>query len=87
MSLHRFAAIAALMFVFLCWSFPSTLLAGEVPGDTDGNGCVNFNDFQTLVVNYNTAVAGGSAVGDFDGNGFVNFDDFQTLFLWYGFGC
>jgi hypothetical protein len=52
-------------------------------GDSDLNGTVNFDDFQShLLLNYNQA---GKIWldGDFDGNGTVNFDDFQILLTQY----
>jgi hypothetical protein len=52
-------------------------------GDSDLNGVINFDDFQSaLLLNYNQA---GKTWyhGDFDGNGTVNFDDFQILLTQY----
>ena len=52
-------------------------------GDSDLNGSINFDDFQSaLLLNYNQS---GKTWyhGDFDGNGTVNFDDFQILLTQY----
>ena len=48
------------------------------PGDTDGNGAVDFADFLTLSANFG-AVDAVWADGDFDGSGGVDFADFLLL--------
>lgn len=53
-------------------------------GDSDLNGTVNFDDFQSaLLLNFGQS---GKAWqhGDYDGNGTVNFDDFQILLTQFG---
>jgi len=52
-------------------------------GDSDLNGAINFDDFQSaLLLNYN-GTGKTWYHGDFDGNGTVNFDDFQILLTQY----
>lgn len=46
------------------------------PGDADGNGVVNINDYALIQANSFTVVPLGS-LGDVDDTGFVDFDDFQ----------
>lgn len=46
------------------------------PGDADGNGVVNINDYTLIQANSFTTVPLGS-LGDVDDTGFVDFDDFQ----------
>ena len=46
------------------------------PGDADGNGVVNINDYTLIQANSFTVVPLGS-LGDVDDTGFVDFDDFQ----------
>jgi hypothetical protein len=58
------------------------LQLAQYPGDTDGNGIVNFDDLNTLLTNY--GLPGGFAQGDFDGNGIVEFADLNTLLTNYG---
>jgi hypothetical protein len=57
---------------------PANITNGNViatnPGDADLNGTVGFNDFATVVANYNKP--GGWSAGDFNGNGTVEFSDF-----------
>lgn len=49
-----------------------------VPGDADGNGIVDINDYLVIQANSFTTVLFGQ-LGDVDDNGFVDFDDFD---LW-----
>ena len=51
----------------------------ELPGDTDGDGTVAFNDFLTLSSNFGTVVDSGYLAGDFDLDGTVAFSDFLVL--------
>ena len=46
------------------------------PGDADGNGVVNINDYTLIQANSFTIVPLGS-LGDVDDTGYVDFDDFQ----------
>lgn len=48
-----------------------------LPGDTDGNGFVEFSDFLTLSSNFEQP--GDWLAGDFNGDGLVEFDDFLAL--------
>jgi len=52
-------------------------------GDSDLNGTINFDDFQSaLLLNYN-GTGKSWYHGDFTGDGIVNFDDFQILLTQY----
>jgi len=62
----------------------SSLPTEDLPGDTDQNGNVGFDDFSTLVAHYNQATTGGYTTGDFDNSGLVDFSDFSTLVANYG---
>ena len=55
------------------------------PGDANGDGMVNGDDFVTLAVNYTGTGAVGSAwtQGDFNGDGDVDGDDFVLLAVNY----
>ena len=50
----------------------------QIPGDTNGDGVVSFQDFLILSQNFGTTDAA-FADGDFDGNGTVGFEDFLIL--------
>ncbi|MFW6155298.1 MAG: PKD domain-containing protein [Planctomycetota bacterium] len=49
------------------------------PGDADGDGDVDLDDFVILKNNFGTASGATQATGDFDGNGNVDLDDFVVL--------
>lgn len=55
---------------------------GNLPGDTDGDGAVNFSDFLALQSNF--GVPGSMSQGDFNLDGVVNFTDFLTLQSGFG---
>ena len=55
-----------------------------IPGDTNGDGNVDFSDFLALSANFGNEVKGGTASGDFNENGVVEFDDFLQLSGNYG---
>lgn len=55
-----------------------------VPGDSDFDGSVDFDDLVTLAQNYNAASGKWWASGDFDFNGRVNFEDLVALAQNYG---
>ncbi|HEX2473834.1 MAG TPA: hypothetical protein VHK01_03750, partial [Lacipirellulaceae bacterium] len=48
----------------------------RVPGDTDGDGVVEFSDFEPIRANFRKTVASRSE-GDLVSNGVVDFDDFR----------
>ncbi len=59
------------------WIMQST--AGQ-PGDADGDGDVDLDDFAILKTNFGrTGVTAGAGEGDFDGDGDVDLDDFAIL--------
>jgi len=49
------------------------------PGDADGDGDVDLDDFVILKNNFGTATGATCAQGDFDGDGDVDLDDFVLL--------
>ncbi|NLF29826.1 MAG: hypothetical protein GX591_02925 [Planctomycetes bacterium] len=49
------------------------------PGDADGDGDVDLDDFVILKNNFGTATGATCAEGDFDGDGDVDLDDFVLL--------
>jgi hypothetical protein len=49
------------------------------PGDTNGDGVVNFNDFIVLSNNFGIATSDGAADGDFNADGRVDFADYVIL--------
>lgn len=53
-----------------------------IPGDLDGNGCVNLADLAALLGHY-----GVSAGGDLDGDGDTDLSDLAVLLAHYGEGC
>jgi hypothetical protein len=59
---------------------------GSLPGDSNGDGQVNFADLVTVAQNYGTAASMGAAGGDFDGDGNVGFADLVSVALNYGAG-
>lgn len=62
------------------------LIAGfllpRIPGDTNDDGVVNFDDLNTLLTDYGQA--GTFANGDFNDSGLVDFDDLNILLSNYG---
>ncbi len=55
--------------------------AAPCPGDTNGDGVVDFADLNTVLSAFNTAAPGPgyNPAADFDGDGLVNFSDLNTL--------
>jgi len=49
-----------------------------IPGDTDFNGVVNFDDYAHIDNGFNNNLSGWEN-GDFDDNGVVNFDDYSMI--------
>ncbi len=49
------------------------------PGDADGDGDVDLDDFAILKVNFGTSEGADCSMGDFDGDGDVDLDDFALL--------
>ena len=68
-------------------SSPATASPGYVfigraagkPGDADGDGDVDLDDFVVLKQNFGTPAGATAATGDFDGDGDVDLDDFVIL--------
>ncbi|NLF31432.1 MAG: hypothetical protein GX591_11180 [Planctomycetes bacterium] len=58
----------------------TTILApASQPGDADGDGDVDLDDFAALKNHFGTAAGATTAQGDFDGDGDVDLDDFAIL--------
>lgn len=57
------------------------------PGDIDGNGLVNLDDFALLALNFGAGPGATLAQGDLNDDGFVNLDDFAILALNFGNDC
>ena len=51
-----------------------------IPGDADGNGLVNFDDYARIDAGFNQGLIGFSN-GDFNNDGVVNFDDYAIIDL------
>lgn len=67
------------------WRVPFDHLGDEpVPGDADGNGTVDFEDFLLLSMNFGRTDDVDVANGDFDSNGEVDFNDFLVLSANFG---
>lgn len=63
-----------------------TLGSPDVPGDVDGNGCVNLTDLATLLSNFGATSGQTRADGDLDGDGDVDLTDLATLLSNFGGG-
>lgn len=61
-------------------------VVAAMPGDTDVNGQVNFDDLLALAQNYGTLDNMSWQSGDFNADGATNFDDLLPLAQNYGFG-
>lgn len=61
--------------------------SGECPGDIDGNGTVNLDDFAILALNFGSGPGATLAQGDLNEDGFVNLDDFAILALNFSNDC
>lgn len=59
---------------------------GSLPGDSNGDGAVNFADLVAVAQNYGMTTSAGAAGGDFDGDGNVGFADLVTVAQGYGSG-
>jgi hypothetical protein len=55
-------------------------------GDSNGDGVVDFSDYQTLAVNYGTTTGATWFMGDYNRDGAVNSLDYQNLYTNYGYG-
>jgi len=58
-------------------------------GDFDANGDINFDDFVSFGLAYNSVTGDPNydPIGDFNDDGEINFDDFVNFGLVYGFTC
>ena len=61
------------------------VLGGSIPGDLDGNGCVNIADLAILLANFGSSNATPQQ-GDTDGDGDVDLTDLATLLSSFGSG-
>lgn len=55
-----------------------------LPGDIDGDGCINDTDLLMVLWNFGTT---GNSVADIDENGLVDENDLLTVLLGFGSGC
>jgi agmatine/peptidylarginine deiminase len=60
-------------------------ILGECPGDTNGDGIVNFSDLNTVLGAFGQAGAGLPA--DVNGDGVVNFNDLNQVLAAFGADC
>lgn len=60
-----------------------------IPGDVDGNGCVDQADYDAIAESYNRSVEEGGADprADFNGDGWVDFLDYLDLYEHWLEGC
>lgn len=57
-----------------------------LPGDTDGNGCVNLSDLTRLLAHFGNATGMTVADGDIDGDGDVDLSDLALMLAHFGTG-
>lgn len=57
------------------------------PGDINGDGVVNLDDFAILAVNFGSGPGSTLSHGDLNGDGSVNLDDFAILAVNFGNDC
>jgi hypothetical protein len=62
-------------------------IVAAVPGDTNVNGVVNFDDLLALAQNYNSPNTMSWQTGDFNADGETDFDDLLSMAQNYGFGA
>ncbi len=58
--------------------------AGECPGDTNGDGVVNFSDLNAVLADFGNS---GDLPGDVNGDGVVNFEDLNLVLSAFGTKC
>jgi hypothetical protein len=58
-----------------------------IPGDTDGNGCIDSKDYYFVLANYGLSVPPADPKADFNGDKVVDFTDFSTVRGNLGRGC
>ncbi|MFY1828260.1 dockerin type I domain-containing protein [Myxococcus fulvus] len=58
-----------------------------IPGDTDGDGCVDSRDHAFVLANYGLSVPPASPAADFNGDKVVDFIDYATVRAHLGRGC
>jgi Ca2+-binding EF-hand superfamily protein len=56
------------------------------PGDTNGDGVVNFTDLNAVLAAFGQNVAPGTG-GDLNGDGVVNFTDLNAVLANFGDAC
>lgn len=64
----------------------TVVLSQGLPGDLDGNGCVELQDLATLLSHFGTTSGAQLADGDSDGDGDVDLSDLAALLGNYGTG-
>lgn len=63
-----------------------TVAPGTPPGDADGNGRVDLDDFSVLAVGFGQSVTPGEGA-DFNTDGVIDLDDFSVLAVNFGVDC
>ncbi|TVQ78784.1 MAG: esterase family protein [Phycisphaeraceae bacterium] len=69
------------------WEFYRAVLSSPCPGDINGDGFVNLDDFIILAGNFGSGPGMTPQQGDLNGDGFVNLDDFIILAGNFGNDC
>ncbi|WP_408890975.1 VWA domain-containing protein [Myxococcus faecalis] len=58
-----------------------------IPGDTDGNGCIDSKDYYLMLANYGLSIPPGDPKADFNGDKVVDFTDYSIVLGNLGRGC
>ena len=65
----------------------NAFVATLCPGDTNGDGVVNFSDLNTVLTNFGMSGSPGSVPGDLNFDGVVNFADLNEVLSNFGNAC
>lgn len=68
-------------------SFSTIGFETDCPGDINGDGTVDLNDFGILALHFGLGPDAAQSEGDLNGDGYVNLDDFSILALNFGVSC
>ncbi len=58
-------------------AMPTSIPLSPIPGDANGDGVVDFTDYNAWLAHTGSATTAGAAEGDFNGDGFVDFTDYN----------
>lgn len=64
-----------------------SVAVGGCPGDSNGDGVVNFSDLNAVLTSFGATGAPGSLTGDVNGDGVVNFSDLNLVLSNFGLDC